>query len=80
MSISEDLNARKRGTRKVSDHFDTDNESANFDRNQLNETNGIKTVPVSDKRDETTEKRNKKQPSRAVDAISDNRSRLVGES
>ena len=42
------------------------------------EKHGIETVPVPDERDETTEKQNRKLPSRIEDAISDNSSRLVG--
>ena len=57
MSISGDLNAKTLGA----DHFGTDDESANLDRNKLDETNGIKTVPVPDERDETIEKQNRKQ-------------------
>ena len=33
MSISGDLNAKALGARKASDHFGTDDESANLDRN-----------------------------------------------
>ena len=43
----------------------------------MNEAHGIKTIPVPDERDETTEKRNRKQPSRVEDAISDHRSRGI---
>ena len=78
MSISGDLNAKALGEQKASDHFGSDNESANLDRNQSDETHGIETVPVPDERDETTEKQNRKLPSRIEDAISDNSSRLVG--
>ena len=77
MSVSGDLNAKDFGAQKASDHFGTDDESANLDRNQLNEAHGIETVPVLDGRDEATEKRNKKQPSRVEDAISDNRGRGI---
>ena len=81
MSISGNLNANTElGAQKASDHVDTDDdESANFDRNQLDEAHGIETVPVPDERDETTEKQNRRQRSMTEDAImSDNRSRLVG--
>ena len=81
MSISGNLNANAElGAQKASDHVDTDDdESANFDRNQLDEAHGIETVPVPDERDETTEKQNRRQRSMTEDAImSDNRSRLVG--
>ena len=43
----------------------------------MNEAHGIETVPVLDGRDEATEKRNKKQPSRVEDAISDNKGREI---
>ena len=78
MSISGNLNAKALGAQKVSDHFGTDDESANLDRNLLDETHGIETVPVPDERYEISEKQNRNQPSRIEDAISDNRSRLVG--
>ena len=77
-SISGDLNAKAFGAQKVSDHFGTDDESANLDRNRLDETYGLGTVPVPDERDKATEKQNRKQPSKIEDAKSDNRSRLVG--
>ena len=78
MSISGDLNAKALGEQKASNHFGSDDESANLDRHQLDETHGIEIVPVPDERDETTEKQNRKQPSKIEDGISDNRSRLVG--
>ena len=82
MSISGNLNANAAlGAQKASDHVDTDDddESANLDRNQLDEAHGIETVPVADERDETTEKQNRRQRSMTEDAIMpDNRSRLVG--
>ena len=78
MSISGDLNAKALGAPKASNHFGTDAESANLDRSQLDETHGIETVPVLVERDETTEKRNRRQPSKAADVMSDNRSRLLG--
>ena len=78
MSISGDLNAKALGAQKASDHFGTDDESANLDRSQLDETHGIETVPVLVERDESTEKRNRRQPSKAEDVMSDNRSRLLG--
>ena len=78
ISISGNLNAKALGAQKALDHFGTDDESANLDWNQLDETHGIETVPVPDEKNETTEKQNKKQPSRIEDAVSDNRSRLVG--
>ena len=78
MSISGDLNAKALGAQKASDKFGTDDKSANLDRNQLDQINSIESVPVPDERDETTEKQKSKQPSRIEDAISDNRSRLVG--
>ena len=71
------MNAKALGAQNASDHFGPDDESANLDRNQLNEAHGIETVPVPDERDETTEKRDRKQPSRIEDAISDNRSRGI---
>ena len=64
MSISGDLNAKALGAQKALDHVGTDDESANLDRNQLDETHGIETFPVPDERDKTTEKQNRKQPSR----------------
>ena len=78
MSISGDLNAKALGAQKASDKFGTDDKSPNLDRNQLDQINSIESVPVPDERDETTEKQKSKQPSRIEDAISDNRSRLVG--
>ena len=78
MSLSGDLNAKALGAQKASNHFGTDAESANLDRSQLDETHGIETVPVLVERDETTEKRNRRQPSKAADVMSDNRSRLLG--
>ena len=44
----------------------------------LDETHGIETILVPDERDETIGKQNRKQSSRIKDAVSDNRSRLVG--
>ena len=78
MSISGDLNAKALGAQKASDNFATDDESANSNRNWFDETHGIDSVPVTDERDETTEKQNKKQPPRIEDTISDKRSILVG--
>ena len=78
MSISGDLNAKALGVQKASDKFGTDDKSANLDRNQLDQINSIESVPVPHERDETTEKQKSKQPSRIEDAISANRSRLVG--
>ena len=51
MSIIGDLNAKALGAQKASDDFGTDDESANLDRNQLDETHGIETVPVLVERD-----------------------------
>ena len=78
MSISGDLNPKALGPQKTSNHFGTDDESANLDRSRLDERHGIETVPVLDERDETTEKQKRKQLSRIEDAISANMSRLVG--
>ena len=78
MSISGDLNAKPLSAQKASDHFGTDDESANLDRNQLDEAHGTETVLVPDKRDETIEKKNRSQSSSAEDVLADNRSRLVG--
>ena len=78
MSISGDFHVKTLGAQKTSSHFGIDDESANLDRNQLDETHGIETVPVADERDKTREKQNRKQPSRIEYAISPNRSRLVG--
>ena len=64
MSISGDLNAKTLGAQKASDHFGTDDESANLDRNLLYETHGIETVSVPDERYEISEKQNRNQPSR----------------
>ena len=64
MSISGDLNAKALGAQKALDHVGMDDESANLDRNQLDETHDIETFPVPDERDKTTEKQNRKQPSR----------------
>ena len=71
------MNANALGVQKALDHFGTDDESANLDRNHLDETHGTETVPVPDERDETSQKQGRKQPSEIEDAISDNRSRLV---
>ena len=43
MSISGDLNAKSLSAQKASDHFGTDDESANLDRNQLDQARGIET-------------------------------------
>ena len=43
MSVSGDLNAKDFGAQKASDHFGTDDESANLDRNQLDQARGIET-------------------------------------
>ena len=50
----------------------------NFVRNPLNEPYDIQTVSVPDERGKTAEKQNRKQPSRIADAISVERSELVG--
>ena len=71
ISISGNLNAKAFGAQKASDHFATDDESANLDRNHFG------TVSVLDERNETTEKQIRNKPSK-IDTISDNRSRLVG--
>ena len=78
MSINRDLNAKALGAWKASDHFDIYDESANLDRNLLDETHGIETVSVPHERDETTEKQNRKPQSRTEDAIPDDMSRLMG--
>ena len=44
----------------------------------MDEKHGIETFPVLDESDETTKKKNRKQISRTEDAISDDRSRLIG--